>query len=187
MSQAEIIFIAIGLAMDAFAVAMGAAGAGTLRGKRAVFRISFHFGLFQFMMPVIGWYSGLQLAHMVQAFDHWIAFILLGFVGGRMVYEALDSYSPPPSSDPSRGRNLVILSLATSIDALAVGFSLAMLNLAIWYPSVIIGLITAGLSLAGIYIGKKLGQLIGRRMGFVGGLILISIGTKIVLEHTGVI
>jgi len=182
MSIVELFMIAIGLAMDAFAVSLAAATSGAAKNSRAVFRLSFHFGLFQFLMPVLGWYMGSRLVSAISSYDHWIAFALLAMIGIRMI-------SPDRStregarSDPSRGWSLVLLSVATSIDALAVGFSLAMIDVAIWAPSIIIGVVTASLSLLGIFIGDKLGKTFGRRMEIVGGILLVLIGAKILYSH----
>lgn len=183
MNMLEIIMIAVGLAMDAFAVSIAAGTSGRLAGKRATFRLSFHFGLFQAMMPLIGWYAGSRIAHLISAFDHWVAFFLLLVVGGRMILAALSSETETFDKDPSRGLSLVMLSVATSIDALAVGLSLAMINTAIWYPCALIGLITAGLSVVGIRAGKYFGEKLGSRMELIGGVILIGIGVKILVSH----
>jgi putative Mn2+ efflux pump MntP len=183
MSLAEIIFIAVGLAMDAFAVSIAAGTSGRLAGKRGIFRLSFHFGLFQAMMPVIGWYAGISIAGLISALDHWIAFGLLLFVGIRMIKGGLDTETETFAKDPSRGASLVLLSIATSIDALAVGMSLAMLRVRIWYPSAVIGLITAALSVAGILAGKRIGRRFGSRMELAGGAILILIGLRILITQ----
>lgn len=178
MNPAEIILIAVSLAMDAFAVSVAAGTAGVLP-KRAVFRLSFHFGLFQFMMPVIGWYAGSHVAPLISAVDHWVAFALLLFVGIRMIRGGLHPESPSAAKDPSRGLTLVMLSVATSIDALAVGFSLAMMEVAVWFPSVVIGVVTSAMSLAGIRLGRFFGKKLGPRMEIAGGLVLIAIGMRI--------
>ncbi len=178
MNPAEMILIAISLAMDAFAVSVAAGTAGALSG-RAVFRLSFHFGLFQFMMPVLGWYAGSHVAPLISAFDHWVAFALLVFVGARMIRGGLEPESGTVPKDPSRGITLVVLSVATSIDALAVGFSIAMMEVAIWYPAVTIGVITSAMSLAGIRLGRFFGRKLGPRMEIAGGIILIAIGIRI--------
>jgi putative Mn2+ efflux pump MntP len=183
MKNIEIFLIAAGLAMDAFAVSVAAASSGRISGKRAVFRLSFHFGLFQFFMPVIGWYSGTAVSDLVRAVDHWIAFILLAFVGGRMLYESFAAENNLKHPDPSKGLSLISLSVATSIDALAVGFSMAMIDVDIWYPSIVIGIITAGLSLLGIFLGKVLSDSFSSSMERIGGGLLILIGLKILLEH----
>lgn len=184
MHFSEIIFIAIGLAMDAFAVSIAAATTGYINGPRPVFRLSFHFGFFQFFMPIIGWFIGIRLAEMIQSIDHWIAFFLLAFVGSRMVFSSLAQDSEPQlKHDPSRGKTLVMLSIATSIDALVIGFSLGMLQVRIWFPSVVIGIVTAAFSLLGILFGYHLGKRFGKRIETVGGIIIILIGLRILLSH----
>jgi len=154
-----------------------------IRDRRAIFRLSFHFGLFQFLMPVIGWFIGLHIIIYIAFIDHWIAFALLAYVGLKMIQESRNENEGAQKSNPSKGINLVLLSLATSIDALAVGLSIGVLNLDIWYPSFLIGVITAGLSLVGIQLGQKLGKRFGRRMEFIGGIILILIGLRILITH----
>ncbi len=183
MTTLEIIIIALGLAMDASAVSLAAAAAGFANDGRARFRLSFHFGLFQFMMPVLGWLLGISFVSYFKSFDHWIAFLLLGFVGIRMIREGMDKSADTHKKDPSRGMTMVMLSVATSIDALAIGLSLAMLEVNILYPSVMIGVITSGMSLFAIKIGTKLGVLFGKRMEILGGLVLIAIGARILFSH----
>ena len=183
MTTFEIIIIAIGLAMDASAVCLAAAAAGFAKDARAKFRLSFHFGLFQFLMPVLGWFLGISFVSHFKAFDHWIAFFLLAFVGIRMIREGMDKSSAIQKKDPSRGMTMVMLSVATSIDALAVGLSLAMLDVNIWYPSIMIGVITTAMSLLAIKAGAKLGMMFGKRMEIFGGLILILIGCRILFSH----
>lgn len=178
MSDFEIIVIAIGLAMDAFAVSIGVAASRGNMSLRPTFRLSFHFGLFQFVMPVIGWFIGYEIVDYLEI-NIWIAFGLLLFVGTRMIFSGFKDEPVEKRRDLTRGMSLVILSIATSIDALAIGFSLAMLKLDIWYPSVIIGVITAMLSLLAIYLGKKLNTRFGNRMEIIGGMILLIIGFKI--------
>jgi putative Mn2+ efflux pump MntP len=179
----EVVVIACGLAMDAFAVALGAGASGQLRGKRAAIRLSFHFGLFQFMMPVIGWLLAFRLQSYIESIDHWLAFLLLGFVGGRMILAGVRPDRHQLGRDPSRGASLVALSVATSIDALAVGLSLAFLGTEIWWPSAGIGIITCGFSLIGIFLGTRLNEKVGPRMEIIGGLILIAIGLHILVSH----
>ena len=179
MSLAEVFLIAVGLATDAFAVSLGAGASGQASEPRAVFRLSYHFGLFQFLMPVLGWYLGAQIAPMSAGVDTWIAFGLLAIVGSRMMYGGMRPGKEPTTPNMSRGWTLIILCVATSIDALAIGFSLAMLRVTIWYPSLIIGVVTSGLSLVGIRLGRWLGSRFGSRMEMVGGAILWVIGLKI--------
>ena len=183
MGLIEIIIIAFGLAMDASAVSLVAAASGFAKDSRSIFRLAFHFGLFQFLMPVFGWLLGVSFVSYFSAVDHWIAFGLLSFVGGRMILSGLNPNMESYTNDPSRGLTLVMLSVATSIDALAIGLSLAMLDVNIWYPSVIIGVVTASLAFFSIMIGKKIGPLIGKRMEIFGGVVLIIIGIRILITH----
>jgi len=183
MSLVNIIGIALGLAMDAFAVSIASSVLlGKVSGRQA-FRLSFHFGLFQLLMPVIGWLVGSSFALWVMAFDHWIAFGLLLLIGGRMIYESFTRPEEQARRDPSRWPDLVVLSVATSIDALAVGLSFAMLEVTIWLPCVIIGLVAAGMTLVGLRIGARLGTRFGRRMEVLGGIVLIGIGIRILIQH----
>jgi manganese efflux pump family protein len=169
--------------MDAFAVALGAGASGQLRGKRAAFRLSFHFGLFQFMMPVLGWLLAIRVERFIVSIDHWLALGLLASVGGRMIIAGVRPEREEVRGDPSRGVSLVALSVATSIDALAVGLSLAFLGTEILWPSTAIGIITCGFSLAGVFFGAKLNDKVGKRMEIAGGLILIAIGLQILVVH----
>ncbi len=183
MSFLEILMLAIGLAMDSFSVSLGASASGHEMDRRSALRLAFHLGLFQFMMPVVGWCLGFSVAHIISSLDHWIAFGLLVIVGGRMIWAGIKEDVPAYETNPSRGLTLVMLSVATSIDALAVGLSLAMLGISIWYPSVVIGVVTGAISLAGVPLGAKLGSLMGKRVGIAGGLILIFIGFRILITH----
>lgn len=183
MDAWTLVGIALGLAMDAFAVSVATGLALAAVTPRHVFRIAFHFGLFQFLMPILGWLAGRQMTQFAAAWDHWIALALLGYVGGKMLYEAWDKDDDSAQTDPTRGWSLVTLSVATSIDALAVGFSMALLEVSIWGPAVVIGLVAAALSTVGIVFGGRLGKKSGRWAEIVGGLVLIGIGLKIVAEH----
>lgn len=183
MGFIEILMIAVGLAMDAFAVSLGVGTSGRAVGGRAAFRLSFHFGLFQFMMPVMGWFLGRGIAPLISSVDDWIAFGLLVFVGVRMIRAGLDEDGEVYTTDPSRGFTLVLLAVATSIDALAIGLSLGMLQVKIWYPSVIIGVVTSGLSLFGLRVGTRLGARFGKHMEIVGGTLLSLLGLRILLLH----
>jgi len=136
-------------------------------------------------MPIIGWLAGSTVQRHIAAYDHWIALALLAFVGGKMVYEALRGEAEERrAADPTRGWTLVMLSFATSIDALAVGLSLAMLRVSIWLPSVVIGVVCAAFTVTGMLLGWRLGRAWSRGAALGGGLVLIGIGVKIVLEHT---
>jgi putative Mn2+ efflux pump MntP len=171
--------------MDAFAVALAAGLSLPELTGRHLFRFGFHFGLFQALMPICGWLAGVSLRSRIEAVDHWIAFSLLSCVGGKMLWDALhkDEEDTAPA-DPTRGLSLVMLSIATSIDALAIGLSLAVLGINIWTPALIIGLTAGALTVAGMMLGRRLGSLWGFRVEVAGGLLLILIGVKILCEHT---
>jgi manganese efflux pump family protein len=179
----EILLVALGLAMDAFAVSLGIGATRYANRPRPIFRLAFHFGLFQALMPILGWLVGTRVVNVVSSVAPWIAMALLAFVGGRMIRAGLDQESETHRSDPSRGGTLVLLSVAVSLDAFAVGLSLAMLNVSIWYPAAIIGVVTASLALAGLMVGNRLGRVFGKRMEIVGGVILIVIGLRILLSN----
>jgi len=183
MSLWEILVIAVGLSMDAVAVSLAASASNRAQGTRAMFRLSFHFGLFQFLMPIVGWFLGVSVARYIGAVDHWVAFALLALVGSRMIWAAVSGAEEELARDPSRGTTLIVLSLATSIDALAIGLTLAMLGARIWYASLVIGVVTGCLSLLAILLGKRVGRAVGMRMEIVGGVALIAIGVRILVEH----
>jgi putative Mn2+ efflux pump MntP len=178
-----ILILAVGLSADAIAVSLAAGASNRARGARAMFRLSFHFGLFQFLMPIVGWFLGTSVAPLIASVDHWVAFGLLAFVGGRMIRAALSGVEEDLGRDPSRGTTLLLLSVATSIDALAIGLTLAMIGGSIWFASVLIGLVTATLSLLAILLGRRVGRAVGARVEIVGGLALIAIGVKILVDH----
>lgn len=178
----EIILISIGLAMDAFAVSITS---GTIMKKmhlRHMFRIALFFGAFQAIMPILGWLGGTFFADAIKEFDHWIAFILLALIGGKMIKEAFEE-GDDERFDPLNVYVLFTLAIATSIDALAVGITFSVLSVSIWSAAAIIGLITFGISLIGVMLGKRLGDTFGSKMEIVGGFILICIGIKILIEH----
>lgn len=184
MSPLVILSIALGLAMDCFAVAVGASVTLRRATARQTFRLAFHFGLFQFVMPVLGWLAGLTVANLMRLFDHWVAFGLLTFIGGKAIFTALrQKGGEVHAGDPTRGASLVMLSVATSIDALAVGFSFAMLGVRVWGPSVVIGVVSSAVTVIGMELGSRLGARFGRRVEILGGLVLIAIGIKILLQH----
>ncbi len=173
--------IALGLAMDAFSVAVASGVALGKISSRQAFRLSFHFGLFQFGMPIIGWVLGSMVAEQIGAIDNWLAFGLLFLVGGKMVWESLHPDEETVKEDPTRGLSLVMLSVATSIDALAVGLSLALLRIPVLFPSVVIGLVAAAMTGFGLQLGKRAGHLLGSRMEVLGGIVLIVIAFKVLL------
>ena len=174
------IALAIALGCDAFAVGLGVGSAW--HGPRQLFRLSFHFGLFQFLMPLIGWWGGQEIVGGVERFGPWIAFGLLLVLGLRMIREALVEADDPTdadgSRDPTRGASLIMLSVATSIDALGVGLSMGLMGGAIWWPAVVIGIVAAVMTLSAMNLGKRLSARFGRGMGVVGGVILMGIGIR---------
>ncbi|HNX10542.1 MAG TPA: manganese efflux pump MntP family protein [bacterium] len=180
MSFLNILFIAVGLAMDCFAVSLSA---GAAMGKlRLAIKISIFFGVFQAGMFFLGWLAGFGFRHFIQGVDHWIALILLAFVGGKMLYEAIKDKQEKKINFASN-KMIVLLAIATSIDALAVGISFAFLKTDLILPTIIIGLMSFGLAFLGNFIGKKASDIMGRKAEIVGGIILILIGIKIFLEH----
>jgi len=183
LSWLNLLGISLGLAMDAFAVSIAAAAAVDAVTPRQTFRLAFHFGLFQFMMPIFGWLAGGELASRIGRYDHWVAFALLAFIGGKMLLAAVRRTELDAQTDPTRGLMLVTLSLATSIDALAVGASMALMRVSIWLPCVVIGLVAAALSAIGIRFGSRLGPRLGRWAEAAGGCVLVLIGLRIVIAH----
>jgi manganese efflux pump family protein len=180
--------VALGLAMDAFAVSLGLGLSLRPATGGQTFRLAFHFGLFQFLMPVLGWAAGENLVRYIGAYDHWVAFALLLGVGGKMIVESLQPEKEPGSqrSDPTRGASLFVLSVATSLDALAVGLSLAALHVSVIFPAAIIGLVAFAMTVIGMKLGPALGKVIGRRAELLGGVVLILIGVKILFDHLSV-
>jgi len=178
-----ILLIALGLAMDCFAVSLGIGTSPVKKDVRTVFRLTFHFGLFQGMMTFLGWLAGSSIVTLIANFDHWIAFGLLAWVGVRMVRESLSTKEEDDPCNPSKGKTLIMLSVATSIDALAVGLSLAFVDGSILVSSLVIGVTSLLLSLLGLFIGGKLGCKFGKRMELIGGLVLIGIGIRVLVSH----
>jgi len=176
--------LAIALAMDAFAVALGVGVSVSPLTGRHFFRLGFHFGLFQALMPIIGWLAGRSVQNYIVDYDHWIAFILLAAIGAHMIHEARHSDDEDVSGDdPTRGMKLVLLAIATSIDALAVGLSLAVIGTSVWFPALVIGLVAGAFTVVGMLLGRRIGDAWGPRVEVAGGLILILLGIRIVVEH----
>ncbi len=169
--------------MDAFAVSVTSGVTIKHLKIHHALKIAFFFGLFQAIMPVIGWLAGLSLRMFIENIDHWIAFVLLSFIGSKMIYESRKIGKDKNVEDPLNIFVLLVLSIATSIDALAVGITFAALNITIAEPVIIIGVITFILCLAGVYIGDRIGHLFESKMELAGGTILIFIGVKILAEH----
>jgi len=180
MDFISIIFLAVGLAMDAFSVSITKGLNLKFNIKHALI-IALFFGGFQALMPVIGWFSGIQLQSVISTLAPWIAFLLLLGIGLKMIYESLFTKEKDVHKSFSI-KELLILSIATSIDAFAVGVTFAILDTPIIIPIIVIGLITFILSFAGVYIGKNAGHLFENKIEILGGLILIVIGFKILLE-----
>ncbi|MCK4271119.1 manganese efflux pump [bacterium] len=183
MNIVTIVFVAFGLAMDAFAVSIASGVAiKNLRINHA-FRIALFFGLFQAVMPVIGWLAGIGLKDFICGVDHWIAFGLLSMIGCKMIYESTKLETERKKINPLNVSVLLMLSIATSIDALAVGVSFAFIQMAIITPIIVIGIVTFLLSYLGTFVGNKFGHFFERKIELAGGLILIGMGTKILIEH----
>lgn len=177
-----IIIIALGLSMDAFAVSISS-GLAIKRLKIGhALLVAFFFGSFQAIMPLVGWLAGIRLIGYISSVDHWIAFGLLGFIGCKMIYEALKVGGAKKLADPMDIRVLLLLSIATSMDALAVGASFAMLKMLIVFPVIVIGVVTFALSLLGTYIGNRFGHFFETKIEIFGGCVLIGIGIKILLQ-----
>jgi putative Mn2+ efflux pump MntP len=183
MDVIAIIGIAFGLAMDAFAVAISSGI--TLKDLRITnaLKIALFFGSFQAVMPLLGWLAGLGARDFISGIDHWIAFGLLSLIGCKMIYESRKDHSREKDLNPLNTHVLVILSIATSIDALAIGVSFAFLNITIAAPILVIGLVTFTLSFFGVFVGSMSGHFFEHKIEIIGGLILIGIGIKILIEH----
>lgn len=186
----EIIMIGIGLSMDAFAASICKGLAMRKTTLKNIFVIGLFFGGFQAIMPTLGYFLGKQFSEYIVAVDHWIAFVLLMFIGGKMIMDVVRGEQTGSDEDIKERldiRELFILAIATSIDALAVGISFAFLSVDIVSAAVIIGLTTFLLSCAGVIIGKKFGARYKDKATLAGGIILVLIGAKILLEHLGYI
>jgi len=191
----EILLIAVSLSMDAFAVSVSSAACSKNLTRFHMIRAAFAFGLFQFLMPLAGWFIGASFSFFIKSFDHWIAFALLVFVGGKMLIEVVQEWKEYPDADScpvddeekkrdlSSKRIMLLLATATSIDALAVGMSFSLIGRAALLPSAIIGAVTFVICLSGFFFGKKLGILFGRYAQLAGGCVLIGIGVRILLQH----
>ena len=182
MDTFSIVLIAFALSMDSFAVSV--ANGLTIRNLnlKRILTISFSLAFFQALMPLIGWLAGIGISEHIKEYDHWIAFALLSFVGGKMIYEGLTKNGEEKDTELTV-LTLLSQSIATSIDAFAVGISFALINLSIVAPLAIIGIVTFGVSLAGLYLGKFFGKKLGKSVEVIGGIVLFGIGLKILLEH----
>ncbi|MEG5172308.1 manganese efflux pump MntP family protein [Microcoleus sp. B3-D7] len=183
MDAATTILLSLGLAADAFAVAVSSGLAIKHMKVNKALKIALFFGGFQALMPVIGWLIGLSFSFLITPIDHWIAFGLLSFIGGRMIYESLQSEECEKKFNPLDTGTLITLSVATSIDALAVGLGFAVLKDSIALAVTAIGFITFFLAFAGVFIGHKCGNLFANKIEILGGAILIFIGSRILFLH----
>jgi manganese efflux pump family protein len=180
-----IVFLAVGLAMDATAVSAARGLALPEIRVRHVLLVAGFFGGFQALMPVAGWLLGARIGPVVQAWDHWIAFVLLSFIGGKMLWDARgrESDEEDTSVDHFAYKSMFVLAIATSIDAFAVGITLPMLDAPFVLSIATIGVVTALLSAVGLFAGRRFGSMLGKRLDFVGGAVLIALGFKILIEH----
>ena len=183
MDFITITVIAIALAMDAFAVSIVSGAAYKQLHIKHTIRIALFFGAFQALMPLIGYLAGLGVQEYIADYDHWIAFSLLSGVGAKMIYESFKIRPAKGNFDPANTLVLLVLSVATSIDALAIGLTLSLLEISIIIAVIIIGVVTFMLSYAGVVVGKRFGHFFENRIEAVGGVILIVIGLKILLQH----
>jgi Predicted membrane protein len=191
----EILLVAVSLSMDAFAVSVSSAACSKRLTRYHMLRAAFAFGLFQFLMPLAGWFLGATFSASIKAFDHWIAFALLVFVGGKMLIEVYEEWKESPDAnacptgeeekkrDLTSKRIVLVLAVATSIDALAVGISFSVIGKPALLPSAIIGIVTFVICSCGFFFGKKIGGLFGRYAQLAGGIVLLAIGARILFLH----
>lgn len=192
MSLFIVLFLmGVGLSMDAFAVSVCKGLAMRKVNKKQAIVIGLFFGGFQALMPLLGWSLGIQFEQYITSIDHWIAFILLGFIGGKMIVEAVkpddESVEVREMDPPLNIKEMFVLAIATSIDALAVGITFAFLDYPIVESIIIIGITTFVISIIGVYIGNFFGSLYKKKAELAGGIILVLLGVKILLEHLGVL
>mgnify|MGYP004455356811 CR=1 FL=1 len=192
MSLFIVLFLmGVGLSMDAFAVSVCKGLAMRKVNKKQAFVIGLFFGGFQALMPLLGWTLGIQFEQYITSIDHWIAFILLGFIGGKMIVEAVkpddESVEVKEMDPPLNIKEMFVLAIATSIDALAVGITFAFLDYPIVESIIIIGITTFVISIIGVYIGNFFGSMYKKKAELAGGIILVLLGVKILLEHLGVL
>ena len=180
----SVFLIAIGLSADCFAVALSASVTAKSPSRLQVLRVAATFGLFQALMPVLGWLAGQTIVKYIAGYDHFVAFALLAFVGGRMIWESFHAKDEhDKQTDITKGFTLLTLAVATSIDALAVGLSLAFIKVHIAIASITIGVVAFVATVIGFLLGKKAGELIGRWAETIGGIVLIGIGLRILISH----
>ena len=186
MSAALILTIAFALALDAFAVSIACGVSLPVVDARRTFRLSWHFGFFQGGMTILGWAAALSVRHLIEGIDHWLAFAFLAFIGVRMIIGAIKPKEEEAKTcDPTKGGTMVMLSVATSLDAMAVGISFSMLKISVWLPALVIGIVAAAMTAIGLHFGKLAGSnsRLGRWAESLGGLVLIGIGLNILHDH----
>jgi len=179
----SIILIGFGLSADCFAVALSVGASGKIFSLKNMLRVALAFGIFQMVMPLLGWLAGQTVVSFISQYDHWLAFVLLAFIGGKMILEFIRDGSEVESVDVSKWATLITLAIATSIDALAVGLSFALLKINIAIAAGIIGLVAFSVSAFSFWLGRKVSALVGRWALLAGGIILIGIGLRILLTH----
>ncbi len=183
MELVELLIIAVGVSMDAFAVSIcKGLSVPSLKPKHAL-QTALWFGGFQALMPLIGYYLGIHFAEFVSSVDHWIAFVLLGIIGGNMIKEALQKEDEVNVDPDFSFRTMFTMAVATSIDALAIGISFAFLSVNIWEAVILIGITTGLFSGVGVYVGNIFGSRYKSKSEFAGGIILIIMGVRILIEH----
>ena len=182
MDLLVIFLVAIGLSIDSFAVSV--ANGLSIKNISLVekLKIAISLAIFQALMPLIGWYAGIEIADYIKSIDHWVAFILLLIIGLKMIYDSFTN-SDENANSTLKNSTLIVQSIATSIDAFAVGISFALIDIDIFIPIIIIGIITFIASIIGLQLGKFIGARFGKYIEIFGGLVLISIGVKILIEH----
>ena len=179
----SLLLLSVSLAMDAFSVATVTGFSLGEVDNRIFLRMSLVFGVFHFFMPILGWLAGSSIVDLISGYDHWVAFILLAFVGVRMIYESRIEEKQIEASKIISSKNLVLFSVAVSIDSMAVGLTLFLERVAILIPSLVIGFVTFIISFSGTFIGQRTGKTFGKNTLIIGGIILILIGIRIVVTH----
>lgn len=180
-----ILLISIGLAMDCFAVSLAIGTSGQIPDRRGKLRLAAHLGIFQAGMTALGWVLGESIIQYVASWDHWLAFLLLAYVAYKLIKSSFDQSCEAFDQNPSKGRTLVLLSVATSIDAFAVGLSITFMGVPILASLVAIGVVSALLGIVGLFAGHRLSCTFGKRMELVGGLVLLFIAVRVVVTHLG--
>jgi len=178
-----LILIAISLAMDAFAVSISSGIIIREVKLQHALKIAFFTGFFQTLFTFLGWLGGTYIAYLISDIDHWLAFSLLFLIGSKMIYESRKELGEEKTFNPLKIRVLLLLGIATSIDAFAVGLSFAVLKIPILIPGILIGIVAFSFSVIGVLIGNKVGQIFGNKVEILGGIILIGIGINILIEH----